>query len=225
MGGMPAPRSVKIGDDERGGWSSDRPRRSGPGGPGRPGGDSEGRPRVVDVSVRGRVLAPTDRLSYVPGSLVVIVSGSREERDRFAARVVEDKSAIVSLAKVRNVLKGRVADEELDEKASQLLDAAVGKRLQSGQSVILLTETASASERERFVRPAHASRRPRHLILLEVPGDRIANDEDRPALNELRRAVEGGGVGSEGFHTALRLGGPTISELKRLVFREPPPED
>lgn len=219
---MPAPRSVKIGDDERGGWSSDRPRRSGPGGPGRPGG--EGPPRVVDVSVRGRVLAPTDRLSYVPSSLVVIVSGSREERDRFVQRVVEDKSAIVSLDKVRKVLKGRVADEELDEKASQLLDAAVGKRLQAGQPVILLAETASPSERERFVRPAHAARRARHLILLEVPGDRIS-DDDRPALNELRRQLEAGGVGSEGFHTALRLGGPTIAELKRLVFREPPPED
>jgi predicted kinase len=180
---------------------------------------------VVDVSVRGRVLQPTDRLSYVPGSLVVIVSGSREERDRFAQRVVEDKGAIVSLDKVRKVLKGRVADEELDEKASQLLDVAVGKRLQGGQSVILLAETASASERERFVRPAHAARRPRHLILLEVPGDRIASDDDRAALNELRRQVEAGGVGSEGFHTALRLGGPTIAELKRLVFREPPPED
>src|SRR4051812_36860225 len=38
-----APRSVKISDDERGGWSSDRPRREG--GPARP----------VDISTRCRV--------------------------------------------------------------------------------------------------------------------------------------------------------------------------
>ena len=56
------PRSVKIADNERGGWSSDRPRR--PGEPERP-------PRKQDVSVRGRVLAPTDRMRYNPGSLLV----------------------------------------------------------------------------------------------------------------------------------------------------------
>lgn len=176
------------------------------------------------MSVRGRVLEPTFRLSYVPGSLVVIVSGSKDARDKFVARVVEDQSAIVSLDKVRALLKGRVAPEELDEKASQLLDVAVGKRLQGGQPVILLADTASPGERERFVRPAHAARRPRHLVLIEVPGDQVS-DDDRPHLNELRRALEGGGLGNEGFHTAMRLGGSSISELKRIVFREPPPED
>ena len=49
------PRSVKISDDERGGWSSERPRR--PGEPERP-------ERPIAVSVRGRVLAPADYLRY-----------------------------------------------------------------------------------------------------------------------------------------------------------------
>jgi hypothetical protein len=212
---MPTPpRSVKIGADERGGWSSDRPRRGGPG---------EDRPRTVDVSVRGRVLAPTDRLRYMPGSFVTIVSGSRAARDAFAERVVEDKAAIISRDKVRALLAGRVAEEEMAERVDQLLDAAVAKRLGGKQSVVLLADGADAPERERLVRVAHAHRAPRHLVLIEAPRDQIS-EEDLEGLNALRRSLDAGELGAEGWHTALRLGGGTINELKRLVFR-PPPED
>jgi predicted kinase len=210
---MPTPpRSVKIDQDERGGWSSDRPRKSGSG------------PREVDVSVRGRVLEPTDRLRYTPGSLVVIVGGSREVRDRFAERVVEERSALVSLDRVRALLTGKVAAEELDERAVQLLEAAVTKRLESAQSVVLGAADATAASREPFVKTAAKLRRPRHLILVEAPGDEVS-DDDREALNDLRRRLEAGELGAEGFHTSLRLGGATIGELKRLVFREPPEEE
>src|SRR4051812_48552501 len=93
------PRSVKIGDQERGGWSSDRPRR--PGEPERP-------PRKLDVSVRGRVLAPTDRMRYSPGSLVLIACADRALRDRFTRRVIEEQSTVLSLDKVRTLLTGKV---------------------------------------------------------------------------------------------------------------------
>jgi predicted kinase len=213
MWGMPTPpRSVKIDQDERGGWSSDRPRRSG------------GAPREADVGVRGRVLQPTDRLRFTPGSLVVIVGGSKAARDRFAERVVEERSALVSLDRVRALLTGKVAAEELDERAGQLLEAAVTKRLEAAQSVVLGADDASATSREPFVKAAARLRRPRHLILVEAPGDQVA-DEDREALNDLRRRLDAGELGAEGFHTSLRLGGATIGELKRLVFREPPEED
>src|ERR1700742_918530 len=111
----PPPRSVKIGDDERGGWSSDRPRR--PGAPERP-------PRKQDVGVRGRVLAPTDRLRYSPGSLVVVVSADRAARDRFLQRALEEQSALISLDRVRTLLRGKVAEGEVEAKAGALLDAA-----------------------------------------------------------------------------------------------------
>src|SRR5919205_2587817 len=99
------PRSVKIGDNERGGWSSDRPRRAG---------EAERPPRKLDVSVRGRVLTPTDRMRYNPGSLVVIACADRALRDKFVKRVIEEQSAILSLDKVRTLLKGKVAEAELD---------------------------------------------------------------------------------------------------------------
>ncbi|HWF34369.1 MAG TPA: hypothetical protein VG295_03330, partial [Solirubrobacteraceae bacterium] len=67
-------RSVKISPDERTGWSSERPRRDG------------APPRPADVSVRSRVLSPSDRLRYSPGSLLLIVGASAAEPARFAER-------------------------------------------------------------------------------------------------------------------------------------------
>jgi hypothetical protein len=212
MSTPPGPRSVKISDDERGAWTSDRPRSGS-----RP-------PRPRDISVRSRILSPTDRLRYSPGSLVVIVSASAAERDRFAQRVLEDKSALFSLDKVRALLAGRVAEEEVEARAAQLLDAAVAKRLEAGESVVLAAEGVGPQGREIFVRMAAAAERPRHLILLEIPRDQVPED-DRAAINELRRALDAGELGSEGFQTVLRLGGAAVSELNRIVFRSPPRDD
>jgi hypothetical protein len=213
---MPTPpsvRSVKIGSDERGGWTTERPPREG-----------DGPPRPVDVSARCRVLAPSDRMRYSPGSLLLIVSPDAAESARFAERVVEERGAVLSLAKVRTLLAGRVAAEEVEARARELLDAAVVKRLGERQTIVLTLEGLDAGERERYVRLAHGLKRPRHLILLEVPRDRVP-DEERATLNELRRALDSGEVGSEGFQTALRLGGGATGELKRIVFQPPPRDD
>ncbi|MDO8187467.1 hypothetical protein Q5424_12340 [Conexibacter sp. JD483] len=208
----PSTRSVKFSDDERGGWSSDRPRREG------------AAPRAADVSVRCQVLGPTDRMRYTPGSLVLIVSADHAERDRFARRtLLEDQAAILSLDKVRALLAGRVPEDQVEERAAQLLDAAATKRFAAGDAVVLLADGLSHEERDHWVRLAHRHRRPRHLILIEVGRDKVS-DDDKLALNELRRWLDGGDLGEEGFHTALRLSGPTIGELKRIVFR-PPPRD
>jgi hypothetical protein len=213
---MPTPpslRSVKIGADERGGWTTERPRREG-----------DAPPRPVDVSARCRVLAPSDRLRYSPGSLLLIVSPNVSSSARFAERVVEERGAVLSLAKVRTLLAGRVAVEEIEARARELLDAAVVKRLGERQTVVLILEGLDAGERERYVRLAHGLKRPRHLILLEVPRDQVP-EEERTTLNELRRTLDAGEVGLEGFQTALRLGGGTMAEVKRIVFQPPPRED
>src|SRR6202012_589692 len=121
-------RSVKIAADERTGWSSERPRAHG------------GPPRPVDISVRCRVLAPAHRLRYSPGSLLVIVGAAAAEPARFAERVVEERGASLAPARVRALLAGRVAEPELEHRVSELLAAAVLKRLQSGQTVVLPLE-------------------------------------------------------------------------------------
>jgi hypothetical protein len=211
MAEEPPTRSVKIGEDERTGWSSERPRREG------------ARPREANVSVRGRVLRPSDRLRYSPGSLLVVVCASRADRDAFIDRVVEAKNAVLSMDKVRALLAGRIAEEEIEDRARELLDATVAKRLEGEETVVLGADGLDADERVRVVRIAARVRRPRHLILVETSRDQVAEDDVAP-LNALRRALDAGELGAEGFHTALRLGGGSAGEVKRIVFR-PEPRD
>lgn len=215
MGGMPenpSARSVKIGSDERTGWSSERPRRDG------------AAPRPVDISARCRVLAPSHRLRYSPGSLVIVVGPARSEPAQFVQRVVEERAAVLAPARVRAMLTGRVAESEIEDRATELLTAAVVKRLQAGETVVLPLEGFDAAERERFLRLAHGLRRPRHLVLLDAPRNQVRDDE-RPALDDLRRALDAGELGVEGFQTALRLGGAALTELKRIVFQPAPRGD
>ena len=131
---------------------------------------------------------------------------------------------MLSLEKVRTLLAGRVEEDELEARARELLGAAVLKRLQANQTVIVAIDGFDAAERERYVRLAHGVRRPRHLILLETRRDQVLDDE-RPALDELRRSLDANELGLEGFQTTLRLGGNALSELKRIVFQRPPRED
>jgi predicted kinase len=212
MSTPPNTRSIKIDQDERGGWSSDRPR---------PGG---GPPRKPDLSTRCRVLSPSDQLRYSPGSLLVIVSASPEARDNFVERLIETKSAVLSVDKVRELLRGRVPEDQMDARAEELLDKAVKKRLDAGETVVIPAEGLDPEEREPFVQMAAAVKRPRHLILIETARDQV-QEEDRSALNELRRRLDAGELGKEGFQTALRLGGGSVGELKRLVFRPAPRDD
>jgi predicted kinase len=153
----------------------------------------------------------------------MIVSPSPAMRSRFAERLIEQRGALFSLEKVRDLLAGRVAEDERDAKAVELLDAAVAKRLSAGETVVI-TAGVQPDERERHVKTAARFRRPRHLILLEAPRDEVGED-DRAPLNDLRRRLDAGELGGDGYHSSLRLGGEAQSELKRLVFRPEPRDD
>ena len=213
MSEQTGPRSVRIDADERLGWSSDR-RRDGTPPP----------PRGPNVAVRCRVLAPSDRQRYSPGSLVLIVGGTPEVQERFSERRIEDKGAVLSLGRVRTLLEGRVAAEEMESAAAKVLDAAVAKRLGADQAVVVLVEGMDPAARAGHIVAAAKARRPRHLVFLDVAKDDVP-EEDRDAVNDLRRAVEAGALGDEGFMTVLRLGGSAIGELNKIVFRPPPADD
>src|SRR5436305_15211230 len=136
-GGMSAsdpPRSVRIGSDERTGWSSERPPRDGE------------RPRPVDVSVRSSVLRPSHRLRYSPGSMLLIVGSAASRPDVFAERVLEERGVALSLANVRSLLAGRVPPDELETKAQELLEAAVLKRLKANETVVVITGSVEAAD-------------------------------------------------------------------------------
>jgi hypothetical protein len=212
MSTPPSTRSVKIAEDERTGWSSDRPRRDGA--PARP----------MNLSVHSRVLKPIDRLRYSPGSLLVVVSPSPQERERFLNRLVTDRACLLSLEKVRGLLAGKVAEADIEARAQELLQAAVRKRLENRETVVFAPDGLAVDEREGFVRVAAELKRPRHLILLDSARDQV-RDEDLAELNELRRRLDAGELGAEGFQTVLRLGGGTAEEVNRILFRPPPRED
>ena len=212
MAEQPPTRSVKISEDERTGWSSDRPRRDG------------APPRPPSVSVRCRVLTPSDHVRYSPGSLLLLVCPSPAERDRFAEDLIDNRAALLSLGKVRALLEGRVTEEEIAARAVEILDAAVLKRLGANETVVIAAEGLGAEERERYVRMAARFKRPRHVILLDTSREGV-QEEDRAVLNDFRRRLDAGELGAEGFNTALRLGGDSLSELKRIVFAHPPRDD
>jgi hypothetical protein len=146
------------------------------------------------------------------------------ERDSFLERLIEDRASLLSLDKVRGLLAGRVAAEEVEPRAQELLGAAVRKRLESKETVVLGADGLTPEEREVFVRMAAELKRPRHLILLETARD-LVSEEDLAPLNELRRALDAGELGAEGFQTVLRLGGGSAAEVKRILFRPPPREE
>jgi hypothetical protein len=51
----------------------------------------------------------------------------------------------------------------------------------------------------------------------------LVADEDLGALERAApRALDAGELGAEGIQTALRLGGGTAEEVKRILFRPPP---
>ena len=212
MSTPPNTRSIKISDDERTGWSSDRPR---------PGG---GPPRKADLSTRCKVLQPSDFLRYSPGSLLIVASPSSEAREAFVERLIETKQVVLSTEKVRKLLEGKVPAEQIEAQAQQLLDAAVKKRFEAGETVVIPMKGLDPEQREAYVRPAAANKRPRHIILIE-PSRANVEEDDRAALNELRKRLDAGELGQEGFQSALRLGGGTVGELKRLVFRPAPRDD
>jgi hypothetical protein len=205
----PTGRSVKISDDERGGWSSDRPRRDG------------APPRPADLTVRCRVLAPTDHMRYTPGSLLLVVTASVIERDRFTDRLIEDKASVLSLDKVRALLAGRVPDEQVEEKAGELLHAAIKRRLTAGDTVVVGLDTLAAEEREPILRMATENKRPRHVIFLDTK----VGDDARAEQDALRKGLEAGELGAEGVQTAMRLGGSAITDLRIIVFRRAPKQD
>ena len=153
-----------------------------------------------------------------------MVSASVTERDSFLERLIEDRASLLSLDKVRGLLAGRVAAEEVEPRAQELLGAAVRKRLESKETVALGADGLTPEEREVFVRMAAELKRPRHLILLETARD-LVSEEDLAPLNELRRALDAGELGAEGFQTVLRLGGGSAAEVKRILFRPPPRDD
>ena len=80
---------------------------------------------------------------------------------------------------MRALLAGRVDAEELESRAEELLRAALPKRLENRETVVLAADGFDAGEREPYVRMAAALKRPRHLILLETAREQVSEEDLR----------------------------------------------
>jgi hypothetical protein len=207
------PRSVKIDQNERGAWTSDRPGRDDEG---------SGRRRPVDISVRCRVLSPADRMRYSPGSLVLVTGPDEAALEELAGRVFEEQSAVLTAGKLRALVQGKVPAAQVAEKADELRAAVAAKRIAKGDSVVITDTGLDAADRDRWARLAAGHRRPRHLVFVDTKSE---DEALVPTLNALRKAVDGGALGDEGFFTVLRLGGAAVRERRRIVFAPPPAQD
>ena len=150
--------------------------------------------------------------------MLLVTGAQAAQLDPFLDRRIEEKGIVFSLPRIRTLLAGRVPEDQIDARARELMDTAVTKRMGAGQTVVVALETLGPEERNHFILMAHGNRRPRHLMLVEAPRDSVDEDERAP-IDELRKALDANELGAEGFHTALRISGAAIPELKRIVFR------
>lgn len=207
------PRSVKIDPNERGGWTSDRPRRDG---------EEEKPRRPVDISVRCRVLTPSDRTRYSPGSLLLVVGPDAGAVEDIVTRRIEEQATVLSLDRLRTMVAGKVPADEVESKILELRDAVAAKKLAKGETVVITSAGLDPADRDRWARQAAALRRPRHLLFVDVKSD---DPEVTSAANALRKAITDGELGKEGFFTAMRVSGAALSERSRIVFAPPPRDD
>jgi hypothetical protein len=200
-------RSVKIGADERTGWSSERPQRksSGPGRPPRPAG------RALNVPA-------TDTLTFPAGSLVIFTGADAVTVHRLVARMLP-RPALVSYDPLARAVAEKVPAEQVGEVTLRLVAKRVAERQAEGQATVI--ETGDLSTELRTALAALAERRAgSHLVVLDSGRKAVADDE---RFEELRAVVAGarsGEIGSEGFSTAMVLGRVDLDKVTGIEFAQ-----
>jgi hypothetical protein len=201
-------RSVKIGADERTGWSSERPERksSGPGRPPRPAG------RALNV-------AASDTLSFPNGSLVVFTGADIVTVHRLLARMLP-KPALISYDPLARAVAEKVPAEQVGEVTLRLVAKRVEERKAEGQATVIETGDLSAELRTALAKLADR-RAGSHLVVLDA-GRKAVGDDER--FEELRTVVTGarsGEIGSEGFSTVMVLGRIDLDKVTGIEFVQP----
>ena len=128
---------------------------------------------------------------------MLIVGAAASEPERFAQRVVEEGRRSSRLRKSTRCLPDG-SRRATRGRSREVFEATILKRLKTAQRVVVAIPRFDASEPERLVRLAHGQRRPRNLILIETSRDQVL-EEKRPGLDELRRALDAGELGLDGF--------------------------
>src|ERR1044071_9044188 len=188
-------RSVKIGADERTGWSSERPRREGP---------SSGKGRPPRPAGKALNVAASDTLSFPAGSLVVFTGADPVTVHRLVARMLP-KPALVSYDALAKAVAEKVPEERVGEVTLQLIGKRVAERREAGQATVVETGELDAEVRKGIA--ALADRKAgSHLVVLDSGRKAVADEERFEALRAVVAGARSGEIGAEGFSTAMVLG-------------------
>jgi hypothetical protein len=196
------PRRVKIGAEERGGWSSERPQ-----------GDGQ-RARVRE---HAHVLSAAAELRYSPRSLIVVSAADAAARTKLLARTLPP-GVIISRARICVMLNGRVEADQIEAVATQLFEDTLRKRLVDARPAVVESETLTSDERLRLVEIADMAKRSAHLIVLDIGRQALGDDEVFYQLQSVVATARSGEIGREGFRTSLVLGRSDIEALRVIEF-------
>jgi hypothetical protein len=198
-------RSVKIGADERTGWSSERPQRktSGPGRPPKPAG-------------RALAVAASDTLSFPSGSLVIFTGADPVTVHRLVARLLP-RETLISYDALARAVAEKVPAEQVGEVTLRLVAKRVAERQAEGQATVI--ETGDLSAELRSALAALADRRAgAHLVALDSGRKAVGDDERFEALRAVTAAARSGAIGAEGFSTATVLGRIDLDKVTGIEF-------
>ena len=198
-------RSVKIGADERTGWSSDRPQRTTGGRPPRPQG-------------RALVLSAGDVLSFPAGSLVVFTGADPVTVHRLVGRLLP-RSTAVSYDALARAVAAKVDAEQVGPVTLKLLAKNVGERLAAGQNVVIETAELRSDLRRDLAALAPRSAGS-HLVVLDSGRKAVAVDERFEALRTLAADARSGEIGVEGFSTVVVLGRSDLDKVTEIEFTQ-----
>jgi hypothetical protein len=196
-------RSVKIGAEEKTGWSSDRPLRAGKGRPPRPQG-------------RALVLAAGDALSFPAGSLVVFTGADPVTLHRLVGRLLP-RPAVISYDQLARAVAAKVGDSDVTAVTLKLIAKAVGERLNAGQAVVVETADLSSDVRRGLTAlagPGVGS----HLVLLDSGRKAVGDEERFEALRAVATDARSGEIGVEGFSTVVVLGRSDLDKVTEVEF-------
>lgn len=198
-------RSVKIGADERTGWSSERPQRktSGPGRPPKPPG-------------RALTVAASDTLSFPSGSLVVFTGADAVTVHRLVARMLP-RPALISYDVLARAVAEKVPAEQVGEVTLRLVAKRVAERQAEGQATVI--ETGELSSELRTSLAALADRKAgSHLVVLDSGRKAVDDDERFELLRAVVTGARSGEIGAEGFSTAMVLGRVDLDKVTGIEF-------
>jgi hypothetical protein len=201
-------RSVKIGADERTGWSSERPRREA---------SSSGKGRPPKPAGRALAVKASDTLSFPAGGLVVFTGADAVVVHRLVARMLPRPALISYDVLARAVAEKKVPEEQVAEVTLRLVGKRVAERQAEGQATVI--ETGDLSSELRTKLAALADRRGgAHLVVLDSGRKAVGDDERFEVLRSVVAGARSGEIGSEGFSTAMVLGRVDLDHVTGIEF-------